>query len=39
MEERAFYVGGSVEIESAPGRGTELHARVPIDAASSRAPR
>ena len=39
MEERAFYVGGSVEIESARGRGTELRARVPIDAAAPRAPR
>ena len=39
MEERAFYVGGSVEIQSAPGRGTALRARVPIDAAAPRASR
>jgi two-component system sensor histidine kinase UhpB len=31
MEERAFYVGGSVRIRSERGRGTEVDARVPVD--------
>jgi two-component system sensor histidine kinase UhpB len=31
MEERAFYVGGSLEIRSEPGRGTHVHARVPLE--------
>lgn len=32
MRERAAYVGGTLEIESAPGEGTTVFARVPIDA-------
>ena len=39
MEERAFYVGGSVEIESRRGHGTEMQARVPVDRALPRTPR
>lgn len=30
MQERASYVGGSVEIESEPGTGTRVHVLVPI---------
>jgi PAS domain S-box-containing protein len=30
MKERAFIVGGTVEVISAPGRGTEIHARFPL---------
>jgi two-component system sensor histidine kinase DegS len=29
MEERVSLAGGRLEIESAPGRGTEVHAEVP----------
>ncbi|MBW3628762.1 MAG: sensor histidine kinase [Gemmatimonadetes bacterium] len=39
MEERAFYVGGSVEIDSAPGKKTELRARVPLDPVPGHAAR
>jgi signal transduction histidine kinase len=35
MEERAFYVGGSVRIRSERGRGTEVVARVPLERAPS----
>lgn len=30
MQERAAYVGGSVEIESQPGRGTRIRATIPV---------
>jgi len=30
MQERAVLVGGQIEIESAPGRGTEIRARFPL---------
>jgi two-component system, NarL family, sensor histidine kinase UhpB len=30
MQERAAYVGGTVEIESEPGRGTRIRATVPV---------
>jgi PAS domain S-box-containing protein len=30
MRERAALVGGSLEVESAPGRGTTVYARVPV---------
>ena len=30
MEERALLVGGRIEIQSAPGRGTEVHAWFPL---------
>ena len=30
MEERALIVGGRIEIRSAPGRGTEVEARLPL---------
>lgn len=33
MEERAFYVGGSLEVRSAPGGPTEVRARVPLEGA------
>lgn len=29
MKERASILGGTVEIESSPGRGTEIHVRIP----------
>jgi len=35
MRERAARVGGTLEIESAPGRGTRLRACVPVPAAGS----
>jgi two-component system, chemotaxis family, CheB/CheR fusion protein len=31
MRERAALIGGSLEIESAPGRGTTIYARVPVE--------
>jgi signal transduction histidine kinase len=30
MQERAAYVGGTVEIESEPGRGTRIRATIPV---------
>jgi PAS domain S-box-containing protein len=30
MRERALIVGGTIEVVSAPGRGTEVHARFPL---------
>jgi signal transduction histidine kinase len=39
MRERVALVGGTLEIESVPGHGTELRARIPAAAASERAPR
>jgi signal transduction histidine kinase len=30
MRERAFAVGGSLEIQSQPGKGTHIHATLPI---------
>jgi signal transduction histidine kinase len=30
MRERALYAGGVVELESSPGRGTRLRARIPV---------
>jgi signal transduction histidine kinase len=35
MQERAALIGGQVEFESAPGKGTTVFARVPIRAATS----
>jgi len=35
MRERVTLLGGSIQIESLPGRGTVLHARVPVGAAAS----
>jgi signal transduction histidine kinase len=32
MRERAAAVGGTLEIQSAPGQGTRLHARFPLAA-------
>jgi two-component system sensor histidine kinase UhpB len=37
MRERALYVGGSVEVDSAPGVGTRVTARVPVAASDSAA--
>lgn len=37
MKERAAYVGGQVEIESAPGRGTRITARMPVVEVRARA--
>jgi signal transduction histidine kinase len=31
MKERAVIVGGTLEIESAPGEGTTVYARVPLE--------
>jgi signal transduction histidine kinase len=36
MRERATLIGGAMEIESAPGRGTTIHIRVPVEAAKKR---
>lgn len=38
MEERALYVGGEVEIRSAPGGGTQLRATIPIRGARTQTP-
>jgi len=32
MRERALAVGGTLEIDSAPGQGTRLRARIPVSA-------
>jgi signal transduction histidine kinase len=34
MQERVGILGGEVEIDSAPGRGTEVRARVPVEVAA-----
>jgi signal transduction histidine kinase len=34
MEERVALAGGDLEIESAPGRGTSIHVRLPLTTAS-----
>ena len=39
MRERALYVGGTVEVESAPGAGTRVKVRVPVAGAAARLPR
>jgi signal transduction histidine kinase len=36
MRERVALLGGSVEIESKPGHGTRIHARIPAGSAASR---
>jgi signal transduction histidine kinase len=36
MRERASLLGGTVRVESAPGQGTTVEARLPVDAASMR---
>lgn len=33
MNERAAYLGGTVEVRSAPGEGTEVRAKIPVEAA------
>jgi two-component system, NarL family, sensor histidine kinase NreB len=40
MRERAEYVGGAVEVESAPGAGTRVTVRIPVagDALPTRRP-
>jgi len=38
MQERVALLGGSVEIESRPGHGTMIRARIPADAIAQRAP-
>jgi signal transduction histidine kinase len=38
MRERAAFAGGSLEIESAPGRGTSVCLRVPVTSAAAPAP-
>ncbi len=35
MRERAEQVGGKLEIESEPGRGTTVYARVPVGHANA----
>jgi PAS domain S-box-containing protein len=34
MGERVAYVGGALDVESAPGKGTTIRARIPFDAGS-----
>ncbi|CAN5836228.1 hypothetical protein BH23GEM7_BH23GEM7_00550 [soil metagenome] len=31
MQERALYLGGSIEVESAPGEGTSVRIRIPVE--------
>jgi signal transduction histidine kinase/YHS domain-containing protein len=38
MQERAMLVGGSVEIHSAPGQGTQLHIHIPYPGVDGRDP-
>ncbi len=35
MRERASSLGGTLEVETTPGRGTRIHARIPIQAERS----
>jgi signal transduction histidine kinase len=35
MQERASVVGGTVDIDSSPGRGTRIRARVPMETAGN----
>jgi PAS domain S-box-containing protein len=35
MRERTYLLGGSLEVESAPGRGTAIEVRLPMDPASA----
>jgi signal transduction histidine kinase len=35
MTERAALIGGKVEIETAPGAGTTIYVRVPVDGVST----
>ena len=39
MQERATLIGGSVEIESAPKKGTTIHVRVPIISRRKKSPK
>ena len=38
LHERVQLVGGSVEVHSTPGHGTEIHVRVPLSPASEAGP-
>jgi signal transduction histidine kinase len=39
MRERVWMVGGDIEIDSAPGKGTTVVVRVPLDKRSGQSPR
>jgi len=36
VRERAYLLGGEIHIVSAPGKGTEIEAWLPLDAAATR---
>ena len=36
MRERAYLLGGTIDVESAPGRGTAIEVRLPVRAATTR---
>lgn len=38
MQERVMLVGGTLDIQSTPGKGTRLHAQIPLDSLQAAAP-